>query len=172
MRQDITKSNFPLLGDNQIILSELVLEDSGGPPASSPIARFEPGVVLEGAEIPDGGQSGASLTLQFDWRSDLDLDTDYNQFLHFRHEESGAYWVYDQQPLGRRLPTRLWYKNLADSETWRIPLPSDLAPGPYMLYTGLYRASDFERLPASAADGAPYTDNRIPVGRLTIDASD
>ncbi len=172
MRKDIKKSNFPLLGDNQIILSELVLEDSGGPPASSPIALFEPGVVLEGAEIPDGGQPGASLTLQFDWRSDLDLDTEYNQFLHFRHEESGNYWVYDQQPLGSRLPTRLWYKNLADSETWRIPLPSDLAPGPYMLYTGLYRASDFERLPASAADGAPYTDYRIPVGRLTIDASD
>ena len=37
-----------------------------------------------------------------------------------------------------------------DSATWEIALPADLAPGKYSVFTGLYRMSDGERLPASA----------------------
>ena len=77
------------------------------------------------------------------------------QFLHFGHEESGTWWVYDQQPLGPRLPTRLWYSGLADSEIWQVPLPADLAPGRYTVFTGLYRTRDQERVPASDAAGNP-----------------
>jgi len=40
---------------------------------------------------------------------------EYVQFLHLGHEESGEWQVYDQQPLGARLPTRLWYSGLVDS---------------------------------------------------------
>ena len=76
--------------------------------------------------------------------------------------------VYDQQPLGPRLPTRLWYSGLADSETWRVPLPADVAPGRYAVYTGLYRANDKERLPAVGADGALFPDARIPLANLTF----
>jgi len=91
------------------------------------------------------------------------------QFLHLRHEDSGAWWGYDQQPLGARLPSRLWYDGLFDSETWEIPVPAELAPGVYAVYTGLYRSSDQERLPATDADGRPFVNGRIPLGRLSLE---
>ena len=83
--------------------------------------------------------------------------------------ESGVWFVYDHQPLGPRLPTRLWYSGLADSETWQVPLPADLAPGRYNIFTGLYRARDQERIPASDADGEPWLDARVSLGALIIE---
>ena len=90
------------------------------------------------------------------------------QFLHLGHEETGDWWVYDQQPLGDRLPTRLWYSGLADSEVWQAPLPADLAPGRYEVFTGLYRTRDQERIPASDADGERWLDGRVPLGMIVI----
>ena len=49
-----------------------------------------------------------------------------------------------------------WYSGLADSETWQVPLPADLAPGRYSVFTGLYRARDQERIPASDAKGSAF----------------
>ena len=72
-------------------------------------------------------------------------------------------------PLGARLPTRLWYSGLADSETWTVPLPADLAPGIYSVYTGIYRIGDRERAGASDAEGKPYLDARVPLGQLLIE---
>lgn len=170
-RQQIEASEFPLLDDDQVILNELVLKDVKGPSSSDPIAFFEPGISLEGADFPERGQAGASLLFRFDWRSDEAVEEDYIQFLHFGHEASGDWLVFDQPPLGPRLPTRLWYSGMVDSEVWQVSLPEDLAPGQYALYTGLYRISDLERMHASTVDGTPFIDNRIPLGSLTINAS-
>ena len=82
----------------------------------------------------------------------------------------GDWWVYDQQPLGPRLPTRLWYSGLADSEVWYVPLPDDLAPGLYTVFTGMYRLVDKERVPARDADGKPWLDARVWLGMLTLEA--
>ena len=84
-------------------------------------------------------------------------------------KRSGEWWIYDQEPLGARLPTRLWYGGLADSEIWEVTLPADLAPGRYNVFTGLYRVSDRERLPVSDAQGTPFVDNRAPLGALIIE---
>ncbi len=72
-------------------------------------------------------------------------------------------------PAFARLPTRLWYDGLFDSETWEIPIPAELAPGAYAVYTGLYRSSDQERLPATNADGGTFVDARIPLGALSLE---
>lgn len=69
-----------------------------------------------------------------------------------------------------RLPSRLWYSGLVDSETWRVPLPADLAPGRYKVYTGLYRARDRERDTASDVNGAPFIDARVPLGTLIVES--
>ena len=118
--------------------------------------------------MPEHARPGETLTIPFRWRSDADGSEDYVQFLHFVHQESGALWNHDQQPLGPRLPTRLWYRGLADTETWQVPLPADLAPGRYSVFTGLYSPSDRQRVPTTDADGTPFVDARIPLGVLTI----
>ena len=75
------------------------------------------------------------MNIRFVWRSNVAGDEDLAQFLHFAQAESGTWWGYDQQPLGTRLPTRLWYEGLADSETWQVPsVRDDLVPGQYTVF--------------------------------------
>ena len=170
VRQKVLASDQQLLNETQVILGELVIPaaSTAAPPAT-PIALFDNGFTLAAVDLPERAQPGETLTIPFTWRSDVAGDEDHVQFLHFGHEESGAWWVYDQQPLGPRLPTRLWYNGLADSEIWQVPLPADLAPGRYTIFTGLYRQSDLERIPASDIDGKPFLDARVPLGSLMIE---
>ena len=162
-------SDHPLLGETHVILDELVLPETM---ASANLAeapgRFANGFVLQAASIPERAQAGEALEVTFGWGTDSAGSEDYIQYLHFFHDDSGAYWTIDQMPLGLRLPTRLWYAGLQASEAWRFTLPADLQPGRYSIYSGLYRLSDLQRLGVTLADGAQPTDARIPLGTVLI----
>ena len=169
VRQKIISSDHQLLDDSQVVLSELVLPAESSSSLAGTKATFDNGFALGMVTLPGSASPGGTLDISFAWRTDIDSGEDYTQFLHFYHEDSGALWGFDQQPLGARLPTRLWYSGLADSENWEIDLPDELAPGQYKVFAGLYRTSDLERLPASDADGRNMVDALVPLGRLTID---
>ena len=169
LRQEVLASDHQLLNDTQVVLGELVLPAMSAASTSVPLANFDNGFTLDAVDLPERVRAGETLTIPFTWRSDVAGGEDHVQFLHFGHEESSEWWVYDQLPLGPRLPTRLWYSGLADSETWQVPLPADLAPGRYNVFTGLYRSRDLERVPASDADGTPFVDARVPLGILNIE---
>lgn len=181
LRQRIISSDLPLLNDTQVILAEFVLPGEAAVSSSLPAAKFENGFTLDAIDFPERAQAGEALAISFAWRADKDGLEDIVQFLHFGYMsppgegaesvESGAWWVHDQQPLGARLPTRLWYSGLADTETWEVFLPADLAPGRYAVYTGLYRVSDQARLPAFDAAGAPFVDARVPLGVLIVEGA-
>ncbi len=168
--QRILASDHQLLDDRQVVLGELVLRaESSTPAPRDPLAVMENGFTLDAVDMPERGRAGETLNITVEWRSDVNGSEDHAQFLHLGHEESGEWFVYDQQPLGERLPTRLWYRGLADHEAWQVPLPADLAPGQYHVFTGIYRARDRERVPASDADGISFLDARVPLGRLVIE---
>ena len=165
----IIASDHELLGDSLVVLDDLVLPSEEAAPTSAPLAIFDGGITLSDAELPDQAMSGEALPIRFAWTAAIEGAEDYIQFLHFGHQASGEWWVYDQQPLGDRLPTRFWYAGLSDSETWQVPLPADLEPGAYQVFTGLYRHRDQERLGAKDASGAPIVDARVPLGDLIIE---
>ncbi len=166
----ITASDQHLLSDTQVVLGEYVFPaaEQGALPDDALDYRFGNNFALRGAEIPANARTGDTLAIPFTWQAVSDSTEDWVQFLHFVHEETGALWNHDQQPLGARLPTRLWYEGLRDTEAWQITLPADLASGNYAIYTGLYRLSDLARLPVSDVDGLPLPDARVPLGYLTI----
>lgn len=168
-RRKVLSSDLELLDDAQVILGELVLQAESKPTILASLASFDEGFELEAVEVPDAAKAGETLPVKFTWRADEAGDKDYAQFFHLRNEQSGEWWGYDQFPLGPRLPTRLWYSGLADSETWQITLPADLAPGTYNIFTGLYRVSDLERLPVTDAEGTPWPDNRVALGSLVVE---
>lgn len=168
VQQAVLASNLRLLNDTQVVLDELVLPAESPESTGRPIALFENGFALADVAAPTAVQVGDTLEIRFTWRADADSSEDYAQFLHFVPEESGAQWGFDQQPLGPRLPTRLWYSGLIDSENWEVPLPGDLEPGLYAIFTGLYRLSDLERLPAMDAEERLFDDARVPLGQLTV----
>ena len=169
--QKVHSSDHKLLGDEQIIFDEFVLRAEDAVPSTAPLAVFENGITLSAAELPERASGGGALPIRFTWTAAGALSESYVQFLHLGHQASGEWQVYDQQPLGARLPTRLWYEGLTDSEMWQVWLPADLAPGLYQVFTGLYRLHDQERLAATDSYGEPYVDARVPLGDLLIEDS-
>ncbi|MCY4540083.1 MAG: hypothetical protein OXE52_17860 [Chloroflexi bacterium] len=167
--QQIIASDRQVLSNTQVVLAEIVLPKAASASSTAPLAVFDNGLSLDDVNLPGSIKAGKTLNVAFLWRSDSDSQEDYVQFLHMGHEETGAWFVYDQQPLGPRLPARLWYRGLADSETWRVPLPPDLAPGQYNVFTGIYRARDGVRVPATDAEGAPFVDARVALGSLIVE---
>ncbi len=169
---DITHSDHQLLTKNRVILGEIVLPKLSDASTTVPVAVFNNGFTLDAVAIPERARRGETMTIPFAWRSDVAADEDHIQFLHVGHAESGEWWIYDQQPLGARLPTHLWYSGMHDSEAWQVPLPADIVPGRYDIFTGLYRVRDQQRVPASDAAGNPYLDARVPLGNLMIGSGD
>ncbi len=170
--QPILSSDHALLNDSQVILDELILRAPALPlEGDKPVAEFEGGIKLAAAKLPSRAQAGQELPVTFTWRADEAVADELIQFLHLGHEDSGEWFVYDQHPLDARLPTRLWYDGLSDSETWQAPLPTDLAPGRYAIFTGLYNARDKQRVAARDARGQPYLDARVPIGRIIVQAA-
>ena len=165
----VLSSDLPHLENTKVVLGELVIPAVSVASDGAPVAVFDNGFSLAAVEMPEHAEPGQNLTIGFTWRSDAQGQDDYAQFLHFINEESGSWWNFDQQPLGRRLPTRLWYNGLADVEEWRIPVPADLAPGRYAVYTGLYHMQNQQRIPVSTAVGTPLADARVPLGVLIIE---
>ena len=169
VRQKVLSSDLQLLDETQVLLGELVLPAVSAGWAAVPLASFDNGFALEAVDMPQRAQAGETLSITFAWRSNSDGEEDRVQFLHLGHEETGDWWVYDQQPLGDRLPTRLWYAGLAVSEVWEVPLPADLAPGRYDVFTGLYRRRDLERVAANDLDGLAWVDGRVSLGSLIVE---
>ncbi|MCY4072923.1 MAG: hypothetical protein OXG60_16645 [Chloroflexi bacterium] len=169
LRQKVLSSDLNLLNETQLLLGELVLPANSPAPSTPPLAQFENGFSLGAVDLPNVARPGENLVIPFAWQSSENGREDHVQYLHLGRVESDAWFVYDQEPLGPRLPTRLWYSGLADSETWQVPLPADLAPGHYQVFTGLYRTRDQERVPATDADGRPFTDARVLLGTLVIE---
>lgn len=131
---------------------------------------FAPGFTLQARDLPERARAGDTLTITFHWQAKTAGQEDWQQFLHFTHEESGALWNHDQPPLGERLPTRNWYPNLSDTERWQFTLPDDLAPGRYQVHTGLYRLSDGQRAPTWSATGEPWPEAKVLLGSIEISA--
>lgn len=163
----ILESDHQLLSETHAILGELAL-----PAATSrsfePLAEFGEAYTLGAVDLPGSAKAGAAVALSFVWRANAAGVEDLVQYLHLGHVESGEWQVYDRQPLGPRLPTRLWYSGMVESETWEVALPAELAPGEYRALTGLYRLDDGERIPASDMNGEPFADARVPLGSLII----
>ena len=166
---EVRASDHHLVNEAQVVLGERVVAAEATVSRAAPLAEFDNGFVLEAVDLPERAQPGTTLGINFAWRSKAEGREDHVQYLHLGHVETGAWFVYDQQPLGPRLPARLWYSGLADSETWRVPLPADLAPGQYSVFTGIYRARDQERVPASNSTGERWLDARVLLGALTIE---
>lgn len=170
-RQNIVDSDLRLLGESQLVLGELVIPRDSELASIKELASFDHGLTLGVVHLPAVARAGDTLSIPFSWRAESDGLEDYTQFLHFVHEERGIQWGFDQQPLGARLPTRLWYGGLADTEIWQASIPADLAPGIYKVFTGLYRPSDLVRLTARDPAGKSFADARVPLGSITIEAT-
>ena len=98
--QEVLSSDHRLLSERQVVLGELVLPAESAFSSSTPVAVFENGFGLQAADVTDRARPGETLRNHIYLASDVAGTEDHVQFLHLGHEESGDWWVYDQQPLG------------------------------------------------------------------------
>lgn len=165
----VQSSDLRQLNDKQVILGEFLVPAPAADLPAATLAKFDEGFTFVDIELPDRAQPGDRLEVPITWHSAAESSHDYTQFLHFVHEETGLQWGHDQPPLGNRLPMRLWYAGMLDTETWLLTVPDDVPPGEYAVYSGLYSLRDMQRLSTKDADGIAFADARAPLGSVRID---
>jgi hypothetical protein len=113
-------------------------------PAIPAYANFNNLVELIGLDWIEDESGQRYLTLY--WRGQQRADQSYKIFVHVRNEAGQTIANADHEVYGGLLPTQLWPINggiLKDT----IALHSDIPPGRYTLYIGLYQPQTLERLP-------------------------
>jgi hypothetical protein len=72
-------------------------------------------------------------------------------------------------PGDNSFPTGSWKPGLRISDTHRLDLPPDLAPGTYQVNVGLYLLETGERLPVMDAAGVELPDRTLTLTAVEID---
>jgi hypothetical protein len=136
-------------------------------PSNQTAYPFANAVTLAGYTLPDQVAAGETLPLQLWWRAGETVTTEYVQFLHLLHGESGEYTILDRPPFAGRFPTTDWFAGMAAHDECAIPLPADLPAGEYTVYTGLIETSTAMRLPVTL-ESELVQDDRINLGTVQV----
>ncbi|MGB4676023.1 MAG: hypothetical protein WBH90_04795 [Aggregatilineales bacterium] len=133
--------------------------------------RFAAGPILTGYDLPERVTAGEPMVVRFWWRTDAPVPVDLNQFVHVLVPGSEDPFTFDQAPFGgENFPTVYWPKGMEEMARWEIPLPPDLEPGVYGVYTGLYTLPDVIREPVTRGSGEPVLNNAIYLGDILVEA--
>jgi 4-amino-4-deoxy-L-arabinose transferase-like glycosyltransferase len=102
--------------------------------------------------------SGGYVELTLLWQALKPAPIDYQVFTHLYDGERMRGQL-DGQPVCGSQPTSRWLPGQLIADPYRIPIRDDALPGPVPLTVGMYSLVTMERLPVSAADGAPAGDS-------------
>ncbi|MEA3337042.1 MAG: DUF2723 domain-containing protein [Chloroflexota bacterium] len=110
-------------------------------------------VVTEEALVGD-------LEVSVRWQAAGPIGQDYKVFIHVLDSNGRIVAQQDVQPFDGQYPTSVWEQGELLTDSYEVPLFSELRPGPYRIVVGIYDALTLNRLPA-------YDDARV---RLPNDA--
>jgi len=113
-------------------------------------------------------RAGESLTATLIWETKLEVPEDYHVFVHLVNAHGQLVGQHDSPPLMGCLPTSSWPTETRIPDLHPIQLQPDLAPGEYLVVAGMYRWPSVEQLPALRANGSPWPDYSIVLGKLDI----
>jgi hypothetical protein len=123
---------------------------------------------LAGYDLPnDTFRPGQTLPLTLYWQGLTPIDEDYQIFVHLVDESGAQVAGFDKSPLDGWWPTSAWEPGQTFDDAYPLALPENLPPGRYELRAGLYRLSDFYRLPLT---GPPeqVIDNAAVLTNITV----
>lgn len=110
-----------------------------------------------------------AFTLQFFAIPDaLDHFTDFGYSLHLVDQVNGSSVASIDQSAS--ISHLVSHPAIGAANTYQQRLTLNIPPGRYDLFTGLYRLSGLERLPATDAAGNPFTHDRVPIGHITVNS--
>ena len=145
-------------------ISSFVLRISRCRPAPGKLGLFD--IPRPGRRQSPNPQSlNSNLQLTLFWQPLVPLSTDYTRFVHLRNESGATVAQGDGRPLDGAYPTSRWQPDELVIDPITLPLPDDLPPGQYSLFTGLYQLDTLARLPV--IDDATG-ENAIFLGEVTL----
>lgn len=138
--------------------------------AARPImARLGEAFTLVGVDLTSYPvQAGEPISLTLVWRAERAPGADYTAFLHLLDRQGAFVTQKDGPPLDGAYPTGWWAAGEVVRDPRSFPLPTQLPPGRYTLYAGLYDPITGARLPATDAEGNPFPNNAIPILTLEV----
>ncbi len=114
---------------------------------------------------PPAAETEGTYHLTLFWSSTASISADYTVFIHVRDTNGTIVTQCDSQPLGGDYPTSHWRPNETIIDPHQIPLSTDLPPGEYQIWVGMYQLETLERLPLVADTSG---ENAILLGSMTI----
>lgn len=146
------------------------------PTVSAPIANpldvdFDGQIRLEGyrLEINEPLRPGDTLRLTLYWRAQRPMTESYKVFNQAFYGDGVMVAQRDAIPVCDRHPTNLWYPGERVADIHELTIQDDAPAGVYPLYTGLYRETDFARLPVLDTAGNPIAE-QVEITQLRIAA--
>lgn len=166
---EISETTNRLLTPDVVAVASLA---AAGPAPDTPVNTevnytFADGFQLTGYTLPESAAD--TLTVTFQWQAQRDVERDLTQFVHALNADGEQVFGYDQPPFNGRFPTEDWPAGMQVQDTWQIPVPEDVPPGDYLIYTGLYDPQTIQRSAVTGADDQPVPDNLISLGTVAVE---
>jgi hypothetical protein len=121
--------------------------------------------------------AGDTVHLTLEWQSLAKSEDSYTVFVHLIDQANHPLTALDYTPLGGSAPTHLWIPKWLPGQRlldpYQLEIPSDLAPGDYLIEVGLYEMTSGLRLHMSDQEGNLVGDRYIlgPI-RVVSDGGD
>jgi hypothetical protein len=111
---------------------------------------------------------GDTVTVTLYWRSLRAPDQDYKTFVHLTDAAlTQQPSQHDGDPGGGFTPTTRWLPGELVPDAHPLTLPTELAPGRYLLWAGMYEHGTVRNLTVRSSE-APTADNRVLLGEIEV----
>lgn len=147
----------------------ITLTVSGGGDIPIPLSvNLNNQAILEQAVVSNFSyRPGDSVPVMLRWRCLASFERDYKVFVHLLNQQTGALAAQsDVAPANGLRPTMSWTPGDIINDPHQVVLPSDVAPGSYLIRVGLYDSDG--RLPVVDSGVAQVFDNTIVITTITI----
>ncbi len=127
-------------------------------------ANFDDKIALVGADLaPDPIAPGGVLRVILYWQAVAEMDVAYTAFVHLLGLDGRVVIGHDGEPVGGTRPTTGWVPGEFITDPHELLIPTDLAPGQYVIEVGWYDAiaPRMPRLPILGDEGQAETDRMI-----------
>lgn len=138
-------------------------------PTQPPLAQLGDGLALTDLNLSqEMARPGQTITLTLAWQVLMAPGRDYTTFVHLGNPTQPPLLTGDQPPLAGDYPTHWWAAGeQITNDQYTLQLPTDLAPGSYPLWIGLYDPLTGQRLPLTIA-GQRQNNDAFPAGIIQI----
>lgn len=123
------------------------------PSAQGLSARIGDKIHLIGYEVaPERVAAGESVLVTLYWQAEARIPVAYSVFNHVRDESGQIVGQQDGMPVNNSLPTTCWLPGEVITDAYSIEIEPGVAPGAYLLFSGLYHPETGERVPVTNVD--------------------